>query len=201
VDGTTEVAALVVMAAGVLAGIGAYRLASGIIALTTLLLVEKSRLHALAASIDDVGLQAGVRFAVMALVVLPLLPQGPWAPWRRATARELWALVLFFSGLSFVGFIARRMVGPGHGYFITGLLGGLVSSTNVTSPSRARASAEPASARARVWGRGCKRRALSACWSPPPCSTLRCCWRSFRIWRYPAGSVDGGGDRVSTCDR
>lgn len=44
VDGTTEIAALVVMAAGVTAGIGAYRLASGIIAITSLLLVEKSRL-------------------------------------------------------------------------------------------------------------------------------------------------------------
>jgi uncharacterized membrane protein (DUF4010 family) len=28
--------------------------------------------------------------------------------------------------------VARRVVGPGHGYLVTGLLGGLVSSTNVT---------------------------------------------------------------------
>jgi uncharacterized membrane protein (DUF4010 family) len=46
--------------------------------------------------------------------------------------RELWAMVLFFSGLSFAGYVARRLVGPGHGYLLTGLLGGLVSSTNVT---------------------------------------------------------------------
>ena len=71
VDGTTEVAALVVLAAGVLAGIGSIRLASGIIALATLLLVEKSRLHSLVNRIDDVGLRSGVRFAVMALVVTP----------------------------------------------------------------------------------------------------------------------------------
>ena len=152
VDGTTEVAALVVMAAGVLSGIGAYRLASGIIALTTLLLVEKSRLHALAARIDDVGLRAGVRFAVMALVVLPLLPQGPYGPLGGVRPRELWALALFFSGLSFVGFIARRMVGPGHGYFITGLLGGLISSTNVTLTFARASRAEPASARALAFG-------------------------------------------------
>ena len=77
VDGTTEVAALVVLAAGFLAGTGAVRLASGIIALTCLLLVEKSRLHGLVRRIDDVGLRAAARFAVMALVVLPLLPEGP----------------------------------------------------------------------------------------------------------------------------
>jgi uncharacterized membrane protein (DUF4010 family) len=41
-------------------------------------------------------------------------------------------LVLFFSGLSFLGYIARRIAGPGHWYLVTGLLGGLVSSTNVT---------------------------------------------------------------------
>lgn len=152
VDGTTEVAALVVMAAGVLAGIGAYRLASGIIALTSLLLVEKSQLHALAARIDDVGLRAGVRFAVMALVVLPLLPQGPFGPLGGVRPRELWALVLFFSGLSFVAYIARRIVGPGHGYFVTGLLGGLVSSTNVTFTFARRSSTETESARALAFG-------------------------------------------------
>jgi uncharacterized membrane protein (DUF4010 family) len=132
IDGTTEVAALVVLAAGVLAGIGSVRLASGIIALVTLLLVEKSRLHALVTRIDDVALRSGVRFAVMALVILPLLPDGPYGPLGGVRPRELWALVLFFSGLSFAGYVARRLVGPGHGYLVTGLLGGLVSSTNVT---------------------------------------------------------------------
>ena len=132
IDGTTEVVALVVLAAGVLAGIGSVRLASGIIALSTLLLVEKSRLHGLVKRIDDVGLRSGVRFAVMALVVLPLLPEGPYGPFGGIRPRELWALVLFFSGLSFAGFLARLMVGAGHGYLLTGLLGGLVSSTNVT---------------------------------------------------------------------
>ena len=132
IDGTTEVAALVVLAAGVIAGTGSVRLASGIIALVTLLLVEKSRLHALVQRIDDVGLRAGVRFAGMALVVLPLLPEGPYGPVGGIRPRELWALVLFFSGLSFAGYVARRLVGPGHGYFVTGLLGGMVSSTNVT---------------------------------------------------------------------
>ena len=132
IDGTTEVAALVVLVAGLLGGMGFIRLASGVTALVTLLLVEKSRLHALVARIDDVGLRSGVRFAVMALVVLPLLPQGPYGPLGGIRPREIWALVLFFSGLSFAGYLARRLVGPGHGYLVTGLLGGLVSSTNVT---------------------------------------------------------------------
>src|SRR5579864_1792271 len=71
VDGTTEVAALVVLAAGTLSGMHHLRLASAAIALTTLLLIEKSRLHNLVARIDDASLRAAVRFTVMALVILP----------------------------------------------------------------------------------------------------------------------------------
>jgi len=132
VDATTEIAGLVVIAAGVFAGLGSVRLASGVIALLSLLLVEKSRLHSLVARIDDVPLRAAVRFGVMALVILPLLPPGPYGPLGGFRPREIWVLVLFFSGLSFLGFIARSSVGPGRGSLVTGLLGGLVSSTNVT---------------------------------------------------------------------
>lgn len=132
IDGTTESAALVVLAAGLLAGLGSVTAASGVIAMLVLLLVEKSRLHSLVRRIDDVGLRSGVRFAVMALVVLPLLPEGPFGPFGGVRPRQLWLLVLFFSGLSFAGYVARRIVGTGRGYLVTGLLGGLVSSTNVT---------------------------------------------------------------------
>lgn len=132
VDATTEVSALVVLAAGLLAGIGSWRLATGTIAITTLLLVEKSRLHALAERMDDTPFRAGVRFAVMAIVILPLLPEGPYGPWGGVRPRELWLLVLFFSGISFAGYLARRAVGAERGYPVAGLLGGIISSTNVT---------------------------------------------------------------------
>ena len=152
IDATTEVAALVVIAAGMMAGLGAYPLASGIIALTCLLLLEKSRLHAWVARLDDVGLRAGGRFAVMALVVLPLLPEGPFGPFGGVKPRELWALVLFFSGLSFLGYVARRAAGPHQGQLIAGLAGGLVSSTNVTFTFARSSATHPESARALAFG-------------------------------------------------
>lgn len=132
VDGTTEVAALIVLAAGFVAGTGRLPLASGIIAVTTFLLVEKSRLHALVARLDDTELGAAARFAVMAVVILPLLPPGPYGPLGGVRPRELWTLVLLFSGLSFAGYVARRLVGDRGGYVVAGLLGGLISSTAVT---------------------------------------------------------------------
>ena len=152
VDGTTEVAALVVIAAGTVAGAGVHHVASGVIAVTTLLLVEKSRLHAIVKRIDDVGLRSAARFGVMALVVLPLLPEGPYGPMGGIRPRELWALVLFFSGLSFVGYFARRVAGPGRGYLVTGLIGGLASSTNVTFTFARTSHADQASSRALGFG-------------------------------------------------
>ena len=132
-DATTEIAALVVLAAGVLAGLDFLALAGGLAAATTLLLAEKSRLHGFVAAIDGEGFRAGVRFAVLALVVLPLVPEGPFGTWGGGIRpRALWLLVLVFSGLSFAGYVARSAVSAHYGYPLTGLLGGLVSSTGVT---------------------------------------------------------------------
>ena len=132
IDATTEVAALVVIAAGTLAGAGYLALASAVAAGTTLLLLEKTRLHAMVARVDDASLRASVRFAAMACVILPLLPAGPYGPFDAIRPRELWVLVLFFSGLSFSGWLARRLVGPERGIVAAGVLGGLISSTSVT---------------------------------------------------------------------
>jgi uncharacterized membrane protein (DUF4010 family) len=144
IDATTEVSAIVVLAAGVLAGLGQLAFASGVIAVTTFFLVEKSQLHAFVTRLDDEELRAAARFAVMAAVVLPLLPTGPFGPWQTVRPREVWLLVLFFSGLSFGGYLARRAVGATHGYFLAGLFGGLISSTNVTFTFARTSRLEPA---------------------------------------------------------
>jgi uncharacterized membrane protein (DUF4010 family) len=132
VDATTEVAAIVVLAAGTLSGAGHLLPGSALVTATALLLVEKTRLHTLVARIDDQSLRASVRFAAMACVILPLLPPGPYGPYDVVKPRELWALVIFFSGLSFVGWILKRVVGASQGVILSGLLGGIVSSTSVT---------------------------------------------------------------------
>jgi uncharacterized membrane protein (DUF4010 family) len=82
--------------------------------------------------VDDEEMRAAARFGVMAVVILPLLPEGPLGPFGGIRPRALWQLVLFFSGLSFAGYLARRIFGAGRGYSLAGLFGGVVSSTNVT---------------------------------------------------------------------
>jgi uncharacterized membrane protein (DUF4010 family) len=130
IDATTEVAAIVVIGAGVFGGLGELRLSAALTTLTVLLLAEKPRLHGLVARLDEPTMLAAARFAVMSAVILPLLPEGPFGPGPGFKPRELWMLVLLFSGISFLGYISQRMSGDA-GYPLTGLLGGLVSSTSV----------------------------------------------------------------------
>jgi len=147
-DSTTEVAALVVLALGVLAGSGERALAGGGAALVVFALAEKSRVQRWLALIDEGELRGALQFAVLALVILPLLPGGAYGPYDAFRPRELWVVVLLFSGLNFLGYIARRVIGVERGYSVTGLLGGLVSSTAVTLHFSRQSRAEPAHAAA-----------------------------------------------------
>lgn len=132
VEATTEVAALSVLALGTLAGFGYLIVASGAAAVIVLALSEKKRLRAAVTRIGEAELRAALQFAVLALVILPLLPNQSYGPLGGIQPRALWTVVLIFTGLNFVGYLARKAVGPARGYGVTGILGGLVSSTAVT---------------------------------------------------------------------
>ena len=132
IDGTTEAAAFLVLGLGVLAGLGFIRVASGATAVAVLVLGEKDAIRRFVATIDAAEMRAALQFAVLALVVLPLLPSGPFGPYDAVRPRLIWTVVLVFSALNFLGYLARKAVGDDHGYLITGALGGLISSTGVT---------------------------------------------------------------------
>lgn len=141
IDGTTEAAALVVLALAVLAGLGHLRLSAATGAVVVLALREKGQIHAWIGKIGAVELRAALQFAVLALVLLPILPEGPFGPLGGVRPRELWMVVLLVSGLNFLGYLAQRATNQVQGSVIAGVLGGLVSSTAVTL-SFARASRE-----------------------------------------------------------
>ncbi len=132
IESSTEVAAVLSLGGGFIAGLGLLHISFAVFSLTALVLVEKGRLHGLVSRIPPATLEAAVRFAVLSLVILPLLPAGPYGPEPGIYPQELWSLVLIFSGLSFAGYMALRLVGPHRGYGVAGLLGGLISSTAVT---------------------------------------------------------------------
>jgi uncharacterized membrane protein (DUF4010 family) len=137
---------LVVVALGVIAGLGWLALAGGAGALTVLALSEKARLHWIVRRVEERELRAALQFAALALVVLPLVPSGPYLGDLAIRPRWLWALVLVFSGLNFVGYIARKVVGPQRGYGVAGATGGLISSTAVALTFSRHSALEPAMA-------------------------------------------------------
>ena len=115
VDGTTEAAALSVLALAALAGMGWRMLAAGAGSVVVLALSEKTRLHALVRHVSETELHAALQFTVLAVVVLPLLPAGPLFGALAIRPRMLWTVVLLFSGLNFAGYLARRAVGLRRG--------------------------------------------------------------------------------------
>ena len=143
-DATTEVAALLVVTFGLLAGLGFRVIAAGAASIVLLLLSEKTRFQGWLRRIDPSEMRAALHFAVLSLVVLPLLPAGGYGPFDAFRPRQLWFVVLLFSGLNFLGYIARRVVGETRGLAVTGLLGGLVSSTAVALNFSRRSRGEPA---------------------------------------------------------
>jgi len=151
-DGTTETAALTVVLLGTLAGEGYLALSAGVASVVVLALSEKTRLHWLVRHVHEHELRATLQFAVLALVILPLLPPGPFGGWIAFRPRALWMIVLLFSGLNFIGFLARRALGPEAGFTVTGLAGGLVSSTAVTLDFSRKSREDPEIARGLAYG-------------------------------------------------
>jgi uncharacterized membrane protein (DUF4010 family) len=152
IDGTTEVAAVLVLGTGLLAGIGFLEVASGIAAVAVLALGEKETIRAFVRRIGREEMQAALQFAVLALVVLPLLPEGPYGPLGGFRPRALWTVVLIFSAINFAGYLARRALGDSRGYQAMGTLGGLVSSTAVTFTFARLSRVQPASSLALAAG-------------------------------------------------
>lgn len=132
VGATTEVAAITTFLLGALAGAGELLLAGAAAVGVAILLVAKPRIEAFSRALTAEELSAALELAVISVIVLPLLPNRGYGPWQVFNPRALWFVVVLVAGLSFLGFIAVRLLGERRGLTITGAVGGLVSSTAVT---------------------------------------------------------------------
>ena len=118
----------------------------------TALLSFKDPLHTLAARISRDDLIAAVKFGILALVILPLLPNKGYGPYQSLNPAKIGLVVVLIAGVNFIGYIAVRLLGPGKGLGVTGLLGGLVSSTAIALSFSGRAKREPKAAKACAMG-------------------------------------------------
>ncbi len=132
---TTEVAALVTILAGALCYWGHMALAAALAVATTVLLSLKVETDVFVRRITSEDVYATLKFAVITAIVLPVLPNASVfdsPPFDVLNPYKIWLMVVFISGISFLGYVLVKVVGSRHGIGLTGLLGGLVSSTAVT---------------------------------------------------------------------
>jgi uncharacterized membrane protein (DUF4010 family) len=143
---TTEVSALLAFIVGALCGWEQVGVASVATVVCLLLLTLKDFLHRLARRVELADVEATLQFAVISVIVLPLLPNetfGP-PPVDVINPYKVWLMVVLIAGLNFLGYLLVKVLGGEHGIVLTGILGGLVSSTAVTLSFSQRSRREPA---------------------------------------------------------
>ncbi|MGE0484084.1 MAG: MgtC/SapB family protein [Gammaproteobacteria bacterium] len=146
---TSEVAAFITMLAGALCFWGKVEFAAALAVATTVLLALKLQTVSLVSRVTAEDVRATLTFAVLTLVVLPVLPRHGWGPppFDVLVPYKAWLMVVFISGISFLGYVLIKVVGTRRGVGLTGLLGGLASSTAVTLSFAARSRGADALAR------------------------------------------------------
>lgn len=140
---TTAIAGLVTFAAGFAALRQSPEVGLAIGSVTFVILSARQSMHALLKGLDEPEIDGVARFVLVALVVLPFLPDtnfGPYAAWN---PHKIWMVVVFVTGLSFIGYVAARRLGNNQGIVIAALTGAVVSSTAVTVDCARRLRSEP----------------------------------------------------------
>ena len=133
VSGTASLVGLLTLGCGFLAATSHGRLATIIAVVTTLVLALRTQLHGWIRKLSEIEIRAIVRFALIALAILPLLPDRAYGPFDAWNPRQLWMVVVMVSGFSFAGYVASRILGPSRGTIAAAAAGAMVSSTAVTA--------------------------------------------------------------------
>lgn len=129
---TTQVAEMIAFSLGALAamGDGAAAAAGGVVA--TALLGAKDTLHGWLRRLEQLELRAAIKLLLISVVLLPVLPNQGYGPEEVLNPYRLWLLVVMVAGISFIGYFAIKIAGPRIGSLLTGVFGGLASSTALT---------------------------------------------------------------------
>jgi uncharacterized membrane protein (DUF4010 family) len=138
---TTVVAALVTFVLGDLAVIGDMRLAAAGGVIMTAILASREILHRFLKALTWPELRSAIVLLGMTLVILPLLPHEPIGPFGGISPGRTWTLAVLLAGISFVGYVAVKLLGRSRGELLAGAIGGLVSSTAVTVTNARKAAA------------------------------------------------------------
>lgn len=102
-------------------------------AIVAILLQIKPRLHKIAETLGENDMNAIMQFVLASFVAFPLLPNRPFGPFGVFNPYEIWLNVVLIVGVSLAGYVVYKFCGQNAGVFVSGLLGGAVSSAATTT--------------------------------------------------------------------
>lgn len=128
---TTEIALLLTCLLGGMATQNIL-LASGTGVALTVLLAGRQRIHQFVRTVlSERELHDIILFAAASLIVLPLAPDRYMGPFDAINPHAVARLIVLVMGVSALGYVATRMLGPRYGLPLAGFAGGFISSTAV----------------------------------------------------------------------
>jgi uncharacterized membrane protein (DUF4010 family) len=139
---TTEVAALAAPLLGMLLTRDAL-LAVAVAVIVTLLLLSKPWIRAWIPRLHREDLIATIQLLIVFAILLPLLPARTLDPWGALSPQKMGWMVALIAAVDFLGYALNRVLGSRRGAVLTGLVGGMVSSTVVTVTMSRQAREDP----------------------------------------------------------
>jgi uncharacterized membrane protein (DUF4010 family) len=128
---TSEIAALLTFVVGVLCLVADIWIPMALGIFTTLLLSEKAQLEHYIEKLDKSEFLAVVKFLILTIIILPVLPDKDYTRYNLNPYR-IWQIVILISSIGFVGYFLMKKFGDKVGLWLSGLMGGIVSSTAVS---------------------------------------------------------------------
>ncbi len=104
-----------------------------LIVVCVLILTElKETLFQFSKKFDNTEFITLAKFLVIAFVILPLLPDKIISPTLNFSPYKFWLAIVAVSGISYFSYLLKKFVFPHSGIILTGILGGMYSSTATT---------------------------------------------------------------------
>jgi len=128
---TSEIAALLTFIVGILSLLADIWIPMALGIFTTLLLSEKAGLEQYIEKLDKSEFLAVVKFLLVTVIILPALPDKDYTKYNLNPYR-IWQIVILISSIGFVGYFLMKKFGDKVGLWLSGLMGGIVSSTAVS---------------------------------------------------------------------
>jgi len=156
ISSTSQISAILTFMLGLLVSFKYYYMSISIAIIITTILFLGNALHKFASKLKQSVIFATLKFAIISVIILPILPNknytlldfpiiGTFLSHQNTISQEIllkldvfnfyhiWLMVVFISGIAYVGYILMKTIGSEKGIEVTGFLGGLISSTALTS--------------------------------------------------------------------